>query len=291
MSGFVRDQSLAGMVLEFTGTEMLADESTTFQRVRFFRTERFGVVFMLDDAVMLTERDEFVYHEMICGVPLFSHPDPHRVLVIGGGDLGALRECLRHPGIEEVHVCEIDGRVVDLSLQHLPWASAAASDPRARISVGDGFELLRHTEFAGRYDVILCDVTDAVGLAAQPQSARLFTDTFFGFLKRSLAPGGIVCGQCECAFFEAPFIAKTHRELRREFRDVRNFVATIPTYAGFLWCFYFASDRVDPLRDFRQAAYEDMKKLGGFRYYTDEMHRAGFSIPAFLADAIADRAV
>jgi spermidine synthase len=281
-----RDSCLAGVFLDFEVREVLCEEQTPFQKMGFYRTDHFGVLFILDGAVMLTERDEFVYHEMLTHVALFAHPNPRRVLIIGGGDLGAIRECLKHPTVEEVHLCEIDGRVVEASRQFLPWAEPAARDRRTTISVADGFELLKQPQYAGRYDVILMDVTDAVGLSAQEQSARLFTSTFFGFLKRALAPGGIVCGQSECAFWYPDFIAQTHGELRRQFTIVRNYVATIPTYMGSLWTFYFASDAVDPLRDFRQSAFAALRPTAGFRYYSDAIHRACFTLPADLQAAI-----
>jgi spermidine synthase len=292
MSGVVpiRDTSWNGLVLEFEASEVLADEQTPFQRVRFFRSHQFGLVLMLDNAVMVTERDEFVYHEMLTHVPMLAHPNPRRVLVIGGGDLGTLRECLRYPTVEEAHVCEIDGRVVELSRRYLPWAEPAARDARTRITIGDGFEFLSRPESAGRFDVILCDLTDAVGMAAQPQSARLFTGTFFSLVKHALAPDGIVCGQSECVYVERPFIVKMHRELQREFREVANYVATIPTYAGFLWCFYIASDRPNPKRDFRAKTYQELRRTGGFRYYTKAIHEACFALPAELADALAEAA-
>lgn len=282
----ISEKAPSGFELVFPIEEVLAETKSAFQKIGFYRTASHGVLFMLDDAVMLTERDEYVYHEMIVNVPLFSRPDPRRVLVIGGGDLGAARECLRHPGIEEVHTCEIDGEVVELSKRFLPWAAATAADPRCKISVADGWDMLRSREVKGRYDVILMDLSDAIGLYKTDHAARLFTPEFFRLLTDALTPGGIIAGQCESAFYHVDFIAAIRRELAAEFRKVRNFVACVSTYPGGLWCFYFASPTQDPLADFREEDARRLTEGWNLRYYTPDLHRAAFALPAALARAI-----
>jgi spermidine synthase len=276
----------SGLQLTFPVEEVLAEEKSPFQKVGFYKTKSNGVLFMLDDAVMVTETDEYVYHEMISHLPLFSHPNPKRVLIVGGGDLGAARECLKHPGIEEVHTCEIDGLVVDLSRKFLPWAEEVAQNPRAKISVMDGWDLLRG-DVKGRYDLILLDLTDAIGLYKTDHAARLFTPEFFKLLKEALTPKGIIAGQCESAFLHTDFIATIHKELRAEFPEVHNFTATISTYPCGLWCFYFASLGVQPLRDFREKDAERLAPTFNLKYYTPAMHRAAFALPARLEQALA----
>lgn len=279
---------LEGHSLAFTIQETLAEVQSPFQKIGFYRTPSHGVLMMLDDTVMLTSRDEYVYHEMLTHLPLLSHPAPRRVLIIGGGDLGAVRECLRHPGVEEIHLCEIDGQVVELSRQHFAWADAAARDPRATITIGDGFELVQRPELANRYDVIMVDSSDAAGLQAQPQASKLFSETFFTLMRRPLAPGGIVCGQCESVFYNVPFIRANHADLRKEFREVHMYAATISTYPGGLWCFYFASDEVNPRQSFDAQRFAALRAQGSLRYYTRAMHQACFALPAELEDALAE---
>lgn len=277
-----------GLRLSFRALETLADERSPFQKIGFYRTESNGVLFLLDDAVMLTETDEFVYHEMISHVCLFSLPEPKRVLVVGGGDLGAARECLKHPSIEEVHTCEIDGKVVELSRRFLPWAETVAREPRAKISVMDGWDLLRQPGMKNRYDLILLDLTDAIGMYATDHAARLFTPEFFRLLKQALTPSGMIAGQCESAFYHADFVGAIQRELRREFAIVHPFVAAIPTYPGGLWTFYVASATTDPTRDFQAERYADLAAAMRLRYYTDQIHRACFALPADVARAVRD---
>lgn len=277
----------SGLMLSFTVEETLCETKSPFQKIGFYRTAQDGVLFMLDDAVMLTERDEYVYHEMITNIPLFSHPNPKRVLIVGGGDLGAAREALKHPGIEEVHTCEIDGAVVDLSIKYLPWAAKVAADPRNKISVKDGWDLLKGGEVKGRYDVILMDLSDAIGLYKTDHAARLFTPEFFQLLREASTPDGIIAGQCESAFYHVDFIAAIRRELSAGWREVHNFVAAISTYPGGLWSFYFASATRDPLRDFREADAQAAYPKLGWKYYTPRLHRAAFALPARLEQAVA----
>ncbi|QDU62749.1 Spermidine synthase [Planctomycetes bacterium Pan216] len=286
MSTSVREILVPGCDLVFHVESVLAEETTPFQKIGFYQTQSQGVLMMLDNTVMLTTSDEYVYHEMIAHVPLFAHPNPKRVLVIGGGDLGVLREVLRHPSVEEVHLCEIDGRVIDLSRQFLPWAEAVAIDPRTTLNVGDGFAFLESDDQAGRFDVIITDSTDAVGMQAQEQASRLFTESYFGKVRKALAPGGIVVSQFESAFHNVDFIARNTRLLRELFDVVHPYTATVPTYVGGLWCFYCASDEVNPRHDFRQEDYEQLAESSEFQYFSDAMHRSCFVLPARLQRSI-----
>lgn len=286
MGQTVSEHQPIGLTLTFPVMEVLAETRSAFQKIGFYRTEPSGVVFLLDDAVMVTERDEFVYHEMITNVPLFSHSAPRRVLIVGGGDLGAARECLKHQELLEVHTCEIDGDVVELSRKFLPWVPEVLADPRNQVTIADGWDFLRRTEVKGRYDVILMDLSDAIGLYKTDHAARLFTPEFFQLLTEALTPDGIIAGQCESAFYHADFIAAIRRELSGSFPQTHNFTATIPTYPGGLWCFYFASRTRHPLQDFRADDARRLASSMGWKYYTADIHRAAFALPAALERAI-----
>ena len=264
----------------FDDAELLADETTDFQRIRFYRTPSHGVLMMIDGAVMTTERDEFVYHETLAHLPLFTHPDPRRVLILGGGDLGIARECLKHAGVGRIDVCEIDGRVVDLSREHLPWTEAVFADPRVHVHIGDGFDWLDDPGRRGAFDVACLDLTDGAGDHGQDQSARLFTADFFRKLKAALAEGAVVAGQCESAFYHQDFIAGTAAELRRVFGRAEFCTAAVPTYMGGPWCFYLAGDGDLSLSQHRRAAARVMGQT--LQWYDDRQHAAAFAVPAAL---------
>ncbi|MGL4465482.1 MAG: polyamine aminopropyltransferase [Planctomycetia bacterium] len=283
----VSEMLIPGYELSLVVEEVLAEEESPFQTIGMYRTQSHGVLMTLDGSIMLTERDEYVYHEMITHLPLFSHPNPKRVLVVGGGDLGTVRECLKHPGVEEIHLVEIDRRVIELSRQYYPWAEAAAVDPRVTISCADGFELLQRPELHGRYDLAIIDSSEVAGLDETAPAAKLFSTEFFGLVKNVLAPGGIVVGQCESPHWHVDFIVASKKMLKQSFQKVEHFSAAITTYPGGLWCFYFASDAVNPKLDFRVDAFRAAKPNLGLKYYTDAMHYACFALPANVADRLA----
>jgi len=266
-----------GFRVRLTADRVLFDSETEHQRLIIFENADFGRVMMLDQIVQLTTKDEFIYHEMMSHVPLFAHGKARKALIVGGGDGGVLRECLRHPELKEVTLCEIDRGVIDLCRQHFPEVSAGAYDnPRTRIVIADGTRFVAETE--DRFDVIMIDSTDPVG-----PGAVLFTREFYADCKRCLTPGGILVTQNGVPFFQPDELGNTAGRLRSLFADTAFYLAAVPTYYGGFMAFGWGSDSAAP----RQAAAADIARRWqaaaiDTKYYTPELHLGCFALPRFV---------
>lgn len=228
-----------------------------------------------DDLVMLTERDEFAYHDMITHVPLFVHPNPERVLVIGGGDGGTAREVLRHRAVKKCVMVEIDKMVVDASIKHLPVTSSELDSPRLELLIEDGVKYMR--ESTETFDVIIIDSTDPIGPATP-----LFGEAFYQDVAARLSSNGIVVAQGESPWYEATMQKKLLSVVQEIFplRTYYNFSNL--TYPGGLWSFMYASKGRHPIHDFdsSKVSASELK----FRYYNEGVHKAAFSLPQFMKD-------
>ncbi len=244
-----------------------------FQKVDFYETYDHGILFTLDDFIMTTSRDEFIYHEMLSHVSLFSHPNPKSVLVIGGGDGGTLREVIKHPDVEIAHLCELDEMVVEKSLEYLDYFKAVSEDPRVKIFCEDGFHFLKQKE--SFYDVILVDSTEPIG-----EAKKLFEDTFIGLCFKALKPEGITAMQGGSVFYHTDFLKSFYKELQPKFPIVKIYTAPVHTYPGGYWGFMFASKKHDPINDFQQKKY--IPKDYQFNFYNDQIHKACFALPSYL---------
>lgn len=269
---FTEDQA-DGLRFSCRITSVLHRERTPFQEIAVYETEQFGRLLALDDVIMTTDKDEFVYHEMMAHVPLCAHPAPGRVLVVGGGDGGVVREVLKHP-VQEVHLAEIDGRVIEVSRQFFPALAGGLADPRVTVHVVDGIEFVAAAE--GEYDVIIVDSTDPVGPAV-----GLFQADFYRSVYRALRPDGLFVAQTESPFFNGDLIRGIQRTLREIFPIVGLYTAAIPTYPGGYWTMSVGSKRYDP----REALAERARGLNT-RYYSLEVHRAAFVLPPFVAELL-----
>lgn len=247
-------------------------EKTKYQDLAVLETIDDRRVLVLDGCIMTTDLDEFVYHEMIVHVPMCTHPNPRKVLVVGGGDGGTIREVLKHGSVEAAVLAEIDEGVIEASRRHLPHLSASLTDPRCRIMVGDGAEHVRSRR--GEYDVIICDSTDPVG-----PGTVLFSEDFYRASHRSLTDDGVFCAQMESPFFHGELIGRAVSELRRIFPVVRLYLAVVPSYPGALWSFVLASKKHDPVREARIVSLET-------RYYSPEVHKAAFVLPRFVEELV-----
>ncbi|QSS99882.1 spermidine synthase [Pontibacillus sp. ALD_SL1] len=247
-------------------------EKTEFQDLAMLETEEWGNMLTLDDMVMTTERDEFVYHEMVAHVPLFTHPNPKHVLVVGGGDGGVIREVLKHPSVEKATLVEIDGKVIEYSKQYLPSIAGALDDPRVEVKVDDGFMHIAKSE--GAYDVIMVDSTEPVGPAV-----NLFTKGFYSGISNALKEDGIFVAQTDNPWFKADLIQQVMGDVREIFPVTRLYTANIPTYPSGLWTFTIGSKTYDPLEVSDQRFHEIDTK-----YYTKELHKAAFVLPKFVQD-------
>ena len=237
---------------------------------------------VLDDIVQTTEGDEFIYHEMLAHVPLFAHGGTaRRVLIVGGGDGGMLREVVRHRDVERAVQVEVDAGVVETCRKHLPNHSAGAfDDPRVEVVIADGARFVAET--AERFDVVICDSTDPEG----PGTA-LFGPAFYAGCRRCLAPGGVLVTQSGVAWFQPEVARDTARGLSRTFRDWHFFSAAVPTYAGGIMLFGWASD--DPT--LRAVPVETLRKrhaVSGIRtrYYNPEIHVASFALPEYVRELV-----
>ncbi|WP_273835174.1 polyamine aminopropyltransferase [Guptibacillus sedimenti] len=248
----------------------LESEQTTFQKLDMLETQQFGNMLLLDGMVMTSEKDEFVYHEMIAHVPLFTHTSPKNVLIVGGGDGGTIREVLKHNKVEKVAQVEIDGKVVEYSKKHLPHISSGYSDPRAKLIIGDGFEHIIKSE--NKYDVILVDSTEPVGPAA-----GLFTKGFYAGIAKALKKDGIFVAQTDNPWFKPDLIKNAIRDTKEIFPIARLYTCNIPTYPSGMWTFTMGSKVYDPLE-------LPMDKITNIdvEYYTPEVHYASFALPKFV---------
>lgn len=257
----------------FRVEKVLFTGQSEFQRVEIVETAGHGRMLLNDGLVMISERDEFVYHEMIAHVPLFVHPRPRRVLVIGGGDGGTVREALKHGTVEHCRLVEIDKMVVDACREFIPQTASALDDPRVEVTIADGVEFVAATNET--YDVVIVDSTDPIG-PAQP----LFGPEFYGNVRRVLTDKGIVVSQGESAFLGGETQESLLGILGGVFARVNLYTYTNMTYPAGLWAFTFASTGLKPVSDFDQ---ERVKRSGiDFRYYNPSVHIAAFSLPEFL---------
>jgi len=253
--------------------EVLFDQKSEYQHIVVLKTKTYGIVLVLDGLIQATERDEFAYQEMLAHIPLCAHSDPKRVLVIGGGDGGIIREVAKHNGVQEIVLCEIDNMVIETSKKYLPQMSLGFSDPRVKIHNGDGAAYVK--ERKGEFDVIIVDSSDPIGPAE-----TLFTENFYASLKEGLKPGGTIATQAECQWLHLNIIKKMMDFSKPLFKHVEYAFTTIPTYPsgqiGFLILSQGDSCKL-PKRKI------DETKLG---YYNSEIHSAAFVLPQFTKKAL-----
>ncbi|SDZ44613.1 spermidine synthase [Evansella caseinilytica] len=247
-------------------------EKTEFQQLDMVETEEFGNMLLLDGMVMTTEKDEFVYHEMVAHVPLFTHPNPQRVLVVGGGDGGVIREILKHPEVEKATLVDIDGKVIEYSKQYLPTIAGKLDDPRVEVKVDDGFMHIAQSD--NEYDVILVDSTEPVGPAV-----NLFTKGFYEGIAKALKEDGLFVAQTDNPWFSQELIRTVFQDVKETFSITRLYTANIPTYPSGLWTFTMGSKKYDPLETAEERFHEIDTK-----YYTPEIHRGAFLLPKFVKD-------
>ncbi|MCG6893447.1 MAG: polyamine aminopropyltransferase [Desulfobacteraceae bacterium] len=279
MDLWVREVHRGVVALSFKVEKTLFSGKSPYQQVDVIQTAGHGRMLLNDGIVMISERDEFVYHEMIAHVPLFVHPDPKRVLVIGGGDGGTVREVVRHPGVECVVMVEIDEMVVHACREHFPQVSSALDHPKLSLHIEDGVRFVAETK--ERFDVVIVDSTDPIG-PAQP----LFDKAFYENTAGLLLDGGILITQAESPFYDPDLQRPMLANQRPYFPRLHLYLLTNLTYPGGLWSFGFASKGPDPLRDFDPRRVEASGLR--FRYYNADIHRAAFALPTFVTETLCD---
>lgn len=251
-----------------------------FQQLEIVETLEYGKMMLLDGLVMVTERDEFIYHDMIVHPALFTHPNPKKVLVIGGGDGGSIREIMKHPEVEQAVLCEIDGLVIEKSIEFLPTMASEidGTNPRVKLHVDDGLAYIR--DHQNEFDVILVDSTDPIGPAV-----GLFEEDFYRLVYGALKDDGIMVAQSESPFYHAKIQQSMYANLRNVFPIVEMYQAFIPTYPSGFWSFAFASKRYHPVTDFdvQRATQRDFYT----KYYNEQLHLGAFMLPTFARENIA----
>jgi spermidine synthase len=261
----------------FAVTRIIHREKTEHQDLVIFENERMGRVLALDGVIQTTEGDEFFYHEMMGHVPLFAHGAAERVLIIGGGDGGLLREVLKHRNVKRAVMVEIDPHVIELSRQYLPALSAGAfEDPRGELVVADGAKYVAET--AERFDVVMVDSTDPHG-----PGEVLFTAAFYGDCHRCLKDRGILVTQNGVPFFQPDELSTSWQRLKPIFADVGFYVVPVPSYyGGFMTLGWGAKDAAHRKTAADELARRYKAASIATRYYNPAIHQACFALPNYI---------
>ncbi|MDH5387646.1 MAG: polyamine aminopropyltransferase [Gammaproteobacteria bacterium] len=270
---------------EFAVDKVYFENKTDHQHLIIFENAKFGRVMALDGIIQTTEADEFIYHEMLTHVPLMAHGKVKRVLIIGGGDGGMLREVCKHDSVEHITQVEIDAQVVEMCKEYLPNHSAGAyDDPRVNIVIDDGINFVR--ECKDRFDVIISDSTDPIG-----PGDVLFTSVFYENCKRCLNEGGILVTQNGVAYMQLDEVTTTAKRLQPYFADRSFYCAAVPTYIGGVMTFAWASDDL-ALRGLSTETIAERFAVANIkcRYYNPAIHTASFALPQYILDALAENA-
>ena len=245
---------------------------SAYQKIEVLENPYFGRVLFLDGLVQTTERDEFFYHEMLAHPALIAHPNPQKILIIGGGDGGLLKEVLRHP-VKKAKMVEIDAQVLEIAQKYFPWLSSCRQDKRAEIIISEGREFLQKSEET--YDVILIDSSEPIG-----PSISLHQEEFYEIVQKRLSLEGIACTQVGSPFYQLESIIRTKSFFSKFFKIIGLYLAPVPTYPGGMWCFAFLSDTIQPFSEKRKIPF-------GLKYYNGDIHRAAFALPNFLRERLA----
>jgi spermidine synthase len=260
--------------------KQLYSAQSSFQRIDIFESKEFGRFLTLDGLMMVTEKDEFIYHDMIVHVPMATNPGIKKVLVIGAGDGGTVRELTRYAGIEHIDMVEIDKMVVDACLEFLPQTSAKLKDKRVNLCFEDGLKFVRTKQ--NEYDLIIVDSTDPFG-----PGEGLFTKEFYGNCYNALNENGILVNQHETPYYAsyAKSMQRAHKRIKEFFPICKVYQAHIPTYPSGHWLFGFASKKYDPIADLNAGRWE---VLGlATKYYNTELHKGCFAIPTYVKELLA----
>ena len=252
-----------------------------YQRIEIFSTPEFGDVLVLDDRIMLTTKDKFIYHEMITHVPMATNPSIKNVLVIGAGDGGTVKELTRYKTIENIDMVEIDSMVVDACREFLPTVSCRLNDPRVHVHIDDGLRFVRRVE--NQYDLIIVDSTDPIG-----PGEGLFTTEFYGNCYKALNENGILVNQHESPYYKtySKAMRLAHKKLVEFFPICKVYQAHIPTYPSGHWLFGFASKKFHPTHDLNESAWN---VLGiDTQYYNTRLHLGSFALPTYVTKQLME---
>ena len=282
MNLWLTEMHSPGRALTYKVKRTLYRESSPYQTIDIVETEDFGVVMLLDGVIMVTEKDEFVYHEMLSQPSLYTHPAAQDVLIIGGGDCGTMKRILMHKAVKSVIQVEIDEMVTRVAREYFPSLIACSADPRAQLLFEDGIGYLRNNR--DRFDLILVDSTDPVGAAE-----GLFHKEFYADCHRALKAEGILCIQSESPYIESlrGLIVQINRDLRALFPAVYPYLAPIQTYQAGYWMFQMASRTHSPLKP--EVGVRIISAGISYDFYNQAIHFACFALPEFIRRMLADQ--
>lgn len=261
--------------------KQLYSGKSKYQRIDIFQSPEFGRFLTLDGYMMMTEKDEFIYHEMITHVPMSVHPNVTKVLVIGAGDGGVLRELTKYKSIKKIDLVEIDEQVIEVCKEYLPQTACGFNDDRVNINIQDGLKFVRMAE--DEYDLIIVDSTDPFG-----PGEGLFTKEFYGNCYKALKSDGIMVNQHESPFYkeDAKAMKRAHQRIVKSFEISRVYQAHIPTYPSGHWLFGFASKKYHPVKDL------DVKRFNTLgiqtKYYNTNLHKGAFYLPNYVEELLKD---
>lgn len=265
-----------GRNLQIAIKEVLHTSYSKFQKIEVFETVSLGKMLVLDGVIMLTQFDNFAYHEMIVHVPMNVHPNPEKVLIVGGGDGGALKEVLKYESVKEVVLCEIDEEVITVSKKYFPEFADSFNDKRVTVVVEDAAKYMKNCKNV--FDVMCVDSSDPVGPAE-----ILFQKEFYMDMLNALTEKGIAVTQSESMYFHKEFISKLYKQNKEIFKAVSYYYTLVPTYPSGTIGFSFCSKQYDPMENVNSSR---INKLKGLQYYSADIHRACFSLPKFMAESL-----
>lgn len=274
MIKFIEKDPYAPIQYSYEVTNILYKGKSKFQEIMVFENPFFGKVLVLDGVVQITERDEFFYHEMLVHIVMNAHPDPKKVVVIGGGDGGTVREVLKHKSVEKVYFIEIDEEVINVSKKFFPSVSRGVNDPRVEIKCMDGAEFVKARQ--SDIDLVIVDSTDIVGFAKS-----LFTKKFFSSIKNCLTENGMMVTLTESLHFHKEIVIEVQETMKSVFPVVDIYTAPIATYAGNWWTFSVGSKKLDP-REIRR------KQKIKTKYYSSDIHKTAF-LPEEMYERLLQR--
>lgn len=252
--------------------DRLYSRRSNFQKIDVVETEAYGRMLLLDDLVMITEVDEFVYHELISHIPVCYHRNPKKVLVIGGGDGGTVRELAKYDFLEEIVLCELDEEVVRVSKEYFPEVAQGFNDKRVRFAFEDGVVLVRNTK--NQFDIIIVDSTDPVG-----PGEVLFTKEFYRDVKAALKPGGMMVAQTECPWFNGSILRNITSRISANFDYVNPYIAPVPTYPRGMWSWTIGTDANFQAGDYNRNRFDSVSQ--GLEFLNVDTMSSVFALPTF----------
>lgn len=257
--------------------KILFSDRSPFQKITVVETDLLGRVLLIDDMVMFSESDEFAYHEMIAHVPLFVHPAPKQILIIGGGDGGTVRECLKHDSVKRIDLVDIDEMVSRVCLQYVPSLAKGLLSEKVTCYFRDGVEFVKTSQ--ERYEIIIVDSTDPISVGE-----GLFTREFYQNCFNRLTDDGILVNQSESPAYMPKLVSSIAGKLRSVFPEVYFYQSNVPTYPSGYWAFGFATKKYHPLKDFQESRYHKVNIP--FRYYNSDLHFGAFALPGFFKELV-----